>query len=64
MGWGAEYIGVLLPALGVVLSLARRKLRFNRRNHFGVEQFPNYWAQTSRMGYFAIFRCFYFPQDL
>jgi hypothetical protein len=45
MGWGAEYIGALLLALGVALTLASRKQRFDRTNQFGVEQFPSYWAK-------------------
>lgn len=43
MEWGAEYIGALLLALGVALTLARRKRQFERTNQFGVEQFPSYW---------------------
>ncbi len=45
MSWGAEYIGALLLAIGIVLTLARRKRRFDRTNQFGVEQFPSYWAK-------------------
>ena len=47
MGWGAEYIGALLLALGMALTLARRKRRFDRTNQFGVERFPSYWAKLS-----------------
>ena len=43
MGWGAEYLGALLLALGVALTLPSRKWRFDRTNQFGVEQFPRYW---------------------
>jgi hypothetical protein len=42
MGWGAEYFGFLLLALGVALTLARRKRQFDRTNQFGIEQFPSY----------------------
>lgn len=45
MGWGAEYIGALLLALGVSLTLVRRKRRFDRTNQYGIEQFPSYWAK-------------------
>jgi hypothetical protein len=45
MEWGAEYIGALLLALGVALTLAINKRRFDRSNQFGIEQFPNYWAK-------------------
>ena len=57
MDWGAEYIGMLLLALGVALTLARRKRRFDRTNPFGVEQFSSYWGKLSaniRMDYFVI----------
>jgi len=47
MEWGAEYIGVLLLALGVALTLARRKRRFDRTNLFGVKQFSSYWGKLS-----------------
>ena len=47
MGWGAEYIGALLLALGMALTLASRKRRFDRTNQSGVEQFPSYWAKLS-----------------
>lgn len=47
MGWGAKYIGALLLALGMALTLARRKRRVDRTNQFGVEQFPSYWAKLS-----------------
>ena len=47
MGWGAEYIGALLLALGLALTLAKRKRRFDRTNPFGVEQFPSYWGKLS-----------------
>jgi hypothetical protein len=47
MEWGAEYIGMLLLALGVALTLARRKRRFDRTNPFGVEQFSSYWGKLS-----------------
>ena len=43
MGWGAEYLGALLLALGVALTLPSRKWRFDRTNQFAVEQFPSYW---------------------
>lgn len=43
MGWGAEYIGAVLLALGAALTLASRKQRFDRTNQFGVEQFRSYW---------------------
>jgi hypothetical protein len=43
MGWGAEYIGALLLALGAALTLASRKQRFDRTNQYGVEQFRSYW---------------------
>lgn len=45
MRWGAEFIGVIFLALGVALTLARRKRRFDRTNQFGVEQFPSYWSK-------------------
>lgn len=45
MGFGAEYIGALLLALGVALTLVRRKRRFDRTNQFGIEQFTSYWAK-------------------
>ena len=45
MRWGAEFIGVIFLALGVALTLARRKRRFDRTNQFGIEQFPNYWSK-------------------
>ena len=43
MGWGAEYVGALLLALGAALTLVSRKRRFDRTNQFGVEQFASYW---------------------
>ena len=42
MGWGSEFMGMLLLALGAVFTLARRKRRFDRTNQFGVEQFSSY----------------------
>jgi len=45
MAWGTEYIGALLIALGIVLTLVRRKRRFDRTNKFGIEQFPSYWEK-------------------
>lgn len=45
MGWGMEYIGVLLLVLGVALTLSRRKRMFDRTNQFGIEQFPSYWSK-------------------
>lgn len=47
MEWGAEYIGAQLLALGMALTLARRKRRFDRTNQYGIEQFPSYWAKLS-----------------
>lgn len=43
MGWGGEYIGALLLALGAALTLASGKRRFDRTNQFGVEKFQSYW---------------------
>lgn len=45
MGWGSEFMGMLLLALGAVLTLVRRKRRFDRTNQFGVEQFSSYWVK-------------------
>lgn len=45
MRWGAEYIGAIFLALGVALTLARRKRRFDRTNQFGIEQFPSHWSK-------------------
>lgn len=45
MAWGAEYIGALFISLGIVLTLVRRKRRFDRTNQFGIEQFPSYWKK-------------------
>lgn len=45
MGWGAEYLGMLLLTLGAALTLVRRKRRFDRTNQFGVEQFSSYWLK-------------------
>ena len=45
VGSGSEYIGAILLALGVALTLARRMRRFDRTNQFGVEQFSSYWAK-------------------
>ena len=47
MGWGTEYIGALLLALGIALTLTRKKRRFDRTNQYGIEQFPSYWAKMS-----------------
>jgi hypothetical protein len=47
MVWGAEYIGALLLILGTAFTLARRKQRFSRTNHVGVEKFPCRWAKLS-----------------
>jgi hypothetical protein len=43
MGWG--FVGTVLLALGVALTLARRKRQFDRTNQLGVEQFPSYWGK-------------------
>ena len=45
MGWGSEFMGMLLLALGAVLTLVRRNRRFDRTNQFGVEQFSSYWVK-------------------
>ena len=47
MGWGAEYIGVLLLTLGTALTLVGRKRRFDHTNRVGIEQFPSHWAKPS-----------------
>lgn len=56
MGWGAEYIGALLLALGVALTLATRKRRFDRTNQFGVEQFQSYWDKLGTQIKEGLFR--------
>jgi hypothetical protein len=45
MEWGAEYIGMILVAVGALLDLWRRKRKFERTNPHGVEQFSSFWSK-------------------
>ena len=45
MEWGAEYIGAILVAIGALLTLWRRKRKFDRTNPYGIEQFSDFWGK-------------------
>ena len=47
MKWGAEYIGLMLLIVGVLLAYRRKKRFFDRTSQFGIEQFSSFRAKLA-----------------
>ena len=47
--WGSDIIGVMLLGVGGAVIFGLKKKQFNRTNHYGVQQYPSYWAKLAAL---------------
>ena len=47
--WGSDTLGLVLLGIGGIVIFRLKKKRFNRTNHYGVQQYSSYWAKLAAL---------------